>query len=74
MLSTLIKVNVFLVKSNCTNFCNEYEKILELLIDENADVNAVDRDGRTALDTAVEANESEGKHSELVVRSYFMTN
>lgn len=35
--------------------------ILHLLIDEGANVNAVDRDGRTALDCAFEAINSQGK-------------
>lgn len=34
--------------------------MLELLIDKGANLNAVDRDGHTALDAANEANKREG--------------
>lgn len=37
------------------------EEILQQLIDRGANVNAIDKDGHTALDAAIEANKSEGK-------------
>lgn len=36
------------------------EKILRLLIDKGAVINAVDRNRQTALDVALEANETKG--------------
>lgn len=47
--------------SECSHDCRGAEEILHLLIDNGANVNAVDRSGRTALDAAFEANEVEGK-------------
>lgn len=58
---TRLKRVYFSVRSYCPNFCQGYKEILRLLIDKGANVNAIDRDNRTALDAAFEANESEGK-------------
>lgn len=50
-----------LVPSECLYNCQRAEEMLQLLIDKSANVNAVDKAGQTALDAALEANESEGK-------------
>lgn len=47
--------------SECPFQCKGSDEILQLLIDNGANVNAVDGDGRTALDAALEANEIDGK-------------
>lgn len=51
--------------SQCPNDCKESEQMVELLINKGANVNAVDRDDRTALDAAFEANKREGKLKKL---------
>lgn len=51
----------FSVKSGCSNHCQEYRDVLQILIEKGATVNAVDKDSHTALDAVFEANESAGK-------------
>lgn len=51
---------IFPVPSQCPTLCQEYKKILQLLIDKGANVNDVDKKGHTALDVVLETNESEG--------------
>lgn len=47
---------------HCPKSCQGYKEILRLLIDRGVQINALDKDGHTALDAAFEANESEGKY------------
>lgn len=49
------------MRSQCSYSCERSEAILELLMDNGANVHAIDSDGHTALDAALEANKSEGK-------------
>lgn len=43
------------VKSaQCPRFCHEFLEIVQLFIDKGANVNAMDKDGHTVLDAAIE--------------------
>lgn len=63
-LSSLIK-DFFLVPIQCPQNCQGYEEILRLLFDKNAKVATVDKDGNTAVDATIAANESQGKGSQV---------
>lgn len=49
------------MSSHCPELYLGYKELLQLLIDKGANINIVDRNGRTALDAAYGAYYSEGK-------------
>lgn len=59
-LSSLIN-GAFLVFSECQYDCEGSDKILQLLIDKGVNINAIDIEGRTALDAALGAIKNGGK-------------
>lgn len=51
----------FSVLFQCPHNCQRSNEMLQLLIDKDANVNAIDKYGNTALDAALKANETEGE-------------
>lgn len=56
------------MRSQCPFDCEGFEEILQLLIDNGANLNAVDEDGHTALDAAIETNKTEGNFEGKISR------
>lgn len=57
----------FSMSSHCPKFYVGYKEMLRLLIDKDAKINAVDINGRTALDAALGAYESQSKFIHTVI-------
>lgn len=53
--------NIFLEPLDCTYSCMGPDTLVEIIIERGTNVNAVDREGHTALDFALMASRSEGK-------------
>lgn len=52
------KYLLYSVKNNiCTNGCRGYLEMVQLFIDKGADLNAVDKNGRTVLDVILQTGD-----------------